>query len=375
MRSRSEGRVLALVTDAFGGLGGIAEYNRQFLSALTRCQHEEVVVLPRACARVPGPVPRGVRQLDPVNGRLAYSMAAFRAARRYRPIELIYCGHPYMAPLAAALAKISGAKLWIQVHGVDAWEELSQPYRVGLESATLITSVSRYTRRRLLEWTSIEPARVKVLPASVDPRFKPGPKSGELMKLHDLANRKVLLTVSRLASSERYKGHDRVIRALPKLLLTCPEVVYLIVGDGDDRPRLESLAQELGVAEQVRFAGEVPSNELPEYFHVADVFVMPSTGEGFGIVFLEALASGIPAIGGNRDGSIDPLCEGGISAAIDPDNEDELISAIHRLIDKRTKDGIFENRFKLQYFADQVRALLESIECRCKQPLFSAGPA
>jgi phosphatidylinositol alpha-1,6-mannosyltransferase len=102
---------------------------------------------------------------------------------------------------------------------------------------------------------------------------------------------------------------------------------------------------------------------------------MPSTGEGFGIVFLEALASGIPAIGGNQDGSVDSLCDNGISAAIDPDNEDELISAILRLIDARTTDDIFKNRFKLHYFADQVSALLKLIECRSKQPLFSVGPA
>jgi phosphatidylinositol alpha-1,6-mannosyltransferase len=369
MRSRSEGRVLALVTNAFGGLGGIAEYNRQFLSALTRCWHEEVIVLPRARARVPGPVPRGVRQLDPVNGRLAYSMAAFRAARKYRQIELIYCGHLYMAPLAAALAKISRAKLWIQVHGVEAWDELSRPYRMGIESASLVTSVSRYTRRRLLEWTSIEPARVKVLPATVDPRFEPGPKSSELMKRHGVENRKVLLTVSRLASSERYKGHDRVIRVLPKLLSTRPDIVYLIVGDGDDRSRLESLAQDLGVAEQVRFAGEVPWNELPHYFRLADLFVMPSTGEGFGIVFLEAMASGIPVIGGNRDGSVDPLCANGFSVAIEPDNEQSLVSAIQALLDKQPSDSIVKNRFKLSFFTDQVCVLVESIDCVSKRPL------
>ena len=98
------------------------------------------------------------------------------------------------------------------------------------------------------------------------------------------------MTVSRLASSEQYKGHDRVIRTLPRLLSQHPETIYLIVGDGDDRPRLESLAVECGVAEKVQFAGLVPPEELPDYFRLADVFVMPSTGEGFGIVFLEAMA-------------------------------------------------------------------------------------
>ena len=84
----------------------------------------------------------------------------------------------------------------------------------------------------------------------------------------------------------------------------------------------------VGVAENVQFTGLVPAEELPDYFRLADVFVMPSTGEGFGIVFLEAMASGVRVIGGNRDGSVDALADGELGGAVDPDNEQELISAI-----------------------------------------------
>ena len=85
-----------------------------------------------------------------------------------------------MAPLAAVIAKLVGAPLWVQVHGVDAWQELSALHRRSVETAALVTSVSRYTRRRLLEWVGIDPARVKVLPNTVDPRFQPGPKPAYL---------------------------------------------------------------------------------------------------------------------------------------------------------------------------------------------------
>ena len=86
------------------------------------------------------------------------------------------------------------------------------------------------------------------------------------------------MTVSRLASRERYKGHDRVIRTLPRVLQQHPDTIYLIVGDGDDRPRLESLAVECGVAKNVQFAGLVPPEELPDYFRLADVFVHAEHG-------------------------------------------------------------------------------------------------
>src|SRR5207247_1514684 len=112
------------------------------------------------------------------------------------------------------------------------------------------------------------------------------------------------------------------------VLLQHPETIYLIVGDGDDRQRLEALASEFAVQDKVRFAGPVADEELADYYRLADVLVMPSTGEGFGIVFLEAMACAINVIGGNQDGSIDPLVDGAVGSAIDPEDSDELVSAI-----------------------------------------------
>ena len=227
-----------------------------------------------------------------------------------------------------------------------------------MESARIVTAVSRYTRRRLLQWVGIDPARVKVLPNTVNPQFQPGPKPAYLLDRHAAGGKKVLLTVSRLASPERYKGHDRVIRTLPRVLLHHPDTIYLIVGDGDDRPRLESLAVECGVAKNVQFAGLVPPEELPDYFRLADVFVMPSTGEGFGIVFLEAMATGIRVIGGNQDGSRDALCDGALGTLVDPENGEELASAILAALDDPARTGDRTSRFKPDLFTDHLNALL-----------------
>src|SRR5262249_9289896 len=187
----------------------------------------------------------------------------------------------------------------------EAWQELSGLHQRALQTASLVTSVSRHTRRRLLEWAAVEPVRVKVLPNTVDPRFRPDAKLARLLDQYRAWDKRVLLTVSRLASSERYKGHDRVIRLLPRGLRQYPETIYLIAGDGDDRLRLEALALEVGVRERVRFAGQITPEDLADHYRLADLFVMPSSGEGFGIAFLEAMASGIRVIGGNRDGSVD----------------------------------------------------------------------
>jgi glycosyltransferase involved in cell wall biosynthesis len=139
-----------------------------------------------------------------------------------------------------------------------------------------------------------------------------------------------------------------------------PEAVYIIVGDGDDRSRLESLARECGVVDQVCFAGRVAPEQLPDYYRLADVLVMPSTGEGFGIVFLEAMASGVRVIGGNQDGSVDPLADGQLGRAIDPNNAQELISAICATLSTATANVDRASRFNDQAFADHLQALVWS---------------
>jgi phosphatidyl-myo-inositol dimannoside synthase len=354
-------RVLALVTDAFGGHGGIAQYNRDFLSALAACDGvSAVIVLPRASATSPGALPSGVRQLRPVKGRLAYSLAALWTARAHRPIDVIFCGHLFMVPLAAAIAKLLHARLWVQAHGIEAWQVLSVLHRRSVETAALVTTVSRYTKRRLLEWVGIDPVRVKLVPNTVDPRYQPGPKPEYLLERHAAGGSKIITTISRLASSERYKGHDRVIRILPRVLLQHPQTVYIVVGDGDDRPRLEALAAEVGVADKVRFVGSIVPEELPDYFRLADVFVMPSTGEGFGIAFLEAAATGLHVIGGNQDGSLDPLADGVLGRAVDPDNREELASAICTALSTAPANVDHASRFNVQAFTEHLHALVRS---------------
>ena len=111
-----------------------------------------------------------------------------------------------------------------------------------------------------------------------------------------------------------------------------PNAIYLIAGAGDDKRRLEHLAAERGLAGRVVFTGHVPADELPSYYALADVFAMPSTGEGFGIVFLEAAACGLPVIAGNADGSVDALGEGQIGCLVDPLSHEQVTAALIRAL-------------------------------------------
>ena len=121
---------------------------------------------------------------------------------------------------------------------------------------------------------------------------------------------RVLLTVARLSTSEPGKGVDTVIQALPQLLPAFPNLFYVIVGDGDARSGLERLAIENGVRERIIFAGKCPRESLRRYYEIADVFVMPSRQEGFGIVYLEAMAAGKPVVASPCGGAPEVVRDG-----------------------------------------------------------------
>jgi phosphatidylinositol alpha-1,6-mannosyltransferase len=241
--------VLALVTEAFGGRGGIAQYNRDFLGSLAESESVSVItVLPRhAPDRLLSPA--RIEQLPPKPGRIAYALAALRTTFS-RSAGIVFCGHLYMAPLAALIARLGGAKLIVQMHGIEAWPRPTRLQRAAVESADLVLCVSRYTRAAVLGWADIAPERVLVVPNTVGEIFTPGDGSS-LRKEFGLEDKRVLLTVGRMDASERYKGHDGVIAALPALVANGHDVEYVVVGDGNDVARLKRLAIEAGVEDRV----------------------------------------------------------------------------------------------------------------------------
>jgi phosphatidylinositol alpha-1,6-mannosyltransferase len=346
--------VLALVTDGFGGQGGIARYNCDLATAVAQCGGGRVVVMPRQGKAPSAALPAGGRQLAAPATKPGYVLAAARAAVSGGPFDAIFCGHLHLAPLAAIIAGLLRLPLWLQLHGAEAWEPLTRSRLWAARRATLITSVSRHTRRRFLQLTGIDPSRVRVLPNTVGGGFTPGPKPDHLLDRHDLRGKKILLTVGRLAADERRKGHDKVIRALPELIAAHPDLVYLVVGEGDDRPRLEELARQLGLEPRVLFVGEAEGAELADYYRLADVFVMPSTQEGFGIVFLEAAAVGLKLVGGNSDGSVDALADGAIGLAIDAADPQELVRAIRDALSGGGPDPAQVGRYRFDNFAKLV---------------------
>jgi phosphatidylinositol alpha-1,6-mannosyltransferase len=322
--SRRGLRTLALCTDSPAAPGGIARYVRGIVRGLCASDHvSELELLAR----------RGAAQDDATAAarvrvyprRAAFVAAALAAAHR-RP-DLVLCGHLHYASLAWLVARIAGAPMWSFAYGIEAWARPPRVRRAAFERSDRIIAISRYTRRAVLDWARVEPWRCCIvhptvtLPATV-PARGPGAQARD----------PVLLSVGRLDSREAYKGHDVVIAALKNLARGHPGIRYLVAGDGDDLPRLQALAQREGVAPRVRFLGHVHADTLAALYREADVFVMPSSGEGFGIVFIEALAAGLPVVAARAGGSVDPLRDGELGEMVPPGDPVALADAVARLL-------------------------------------------
>lgn len=350
-------RMLALVSDCYGMGGGIARYNQDLVEALAK-GGAHILVLPRH-GRVAGlSLPAGVRQEPPVFNRLWYSLRALWIGWRRGPFDVVFCGHVYMAPIAWAVARLIGARFWLQTHGSDVWESRSELRRRAIEAADMVTAVSRGTRHILLGWVDLPPDRVRVIPNTVQDRFVPGPPSEALRERLALGPGPILLTVGRLSAGERYKGHEEVIDTVPALRAKHPTLVYAIAGGGDDRERLERHAGALTPAGAVRFLGFVSDEELPELYRLVDLYVMPSTQEGFGIAYLEAAACGLRVVGGVGGGSADAVPDERVGALIDPSDRCALTATILGQLDRGRANPAAVGPYRRTHFAEAAHRLL-----------------
>ncbi|WP_337884722.1 glycosyltransferase [Fischerella thermalis] len=249
---------------------------------------------------------------------------------------LILCGHMNFAPVAFWIHRFLGIPYWILVYGIDAWEIKDPLKKKALYAAQKIASISEYTRDRLIHEQNLDPEKFSILPVTFDPnRFQIAPKPKYLLERYGLkSEQSIVLTVARLLATEQYKGYDTIIAALPEIKKVIHNVHYVLVGKGDDLPRIEELIAKLELQNCVTLTGFVPDEELCDHYNLCDVFAMPSKQEGFGIVYLEALACGKPTLAGNQDGATDALCRGELGVLIDPEDTQAIAQALIQILQR-----------------------------------------
>jgi len=264
--------------------------------------------------------------------RIGFAIKAISAANEP---DIIIINHINLAIIGLLIKKINPkCKVWLIAHGIEVWRPLSVFKNLFLKNCDKLICVSNFTKDQMISRHQIDPERCVVLNNAVDP-FMILPlsfiKPDHLLKRYHLKDDSpIIFTLTRLASTEQYKGHDQVIKVISKLRQTFPGIKYILAGEYDHKEeiRIQKLISDYGVDEPVILTGFIEEQELVDHFLLADLFVLPSKKEGFGIVFIEALACGLPVISGNADGSIDAIRNGELGRAINADDLEELENAI-----------------------------------------------
>jgi phosphatidylinositol alpha-1,6-mannosyltransferase len=349
---------------------GIAAFTRAFALGLLDLGHDLRLLAKldtpgtwQACplwgaGNVPGPLRTPV-----------FAGVALAECLTHRPDHVIST-HVHFGPLALWAKRAFGTPFTLVAHGVDVHEGLSAGRLAALRAADRVIAVSAWTRERVLG-LGVDASRIALVPNTVDHRrFSVAERPDDLVRRYHLRpDEKVVLSVARLNASDGYKGLDRLVAALPAIRAACGPVRFLAAGRGDDRARLEALARAAGVRDAVTFSGFLPDSELAGHYRLADVFAMPSTGEGFGVVFLEALHCGTPVLAGNRDGSVDALDEGRLGLLVDPTDTGAIASGIIALLNRQGPDLWFDRqalhaaavaRFGQAAFRERLRQALSS---------------
>jgi phosphatidylinositol alpha-1,6-mannosyltransferase len=255
---------------------------------------------------------------------------------------VLHCGHVNAAIAARKLKQRYGVPYLLWTHALEIMDEwLRARILPAMLDADLVITNSEFTRTFVASAGVPQSRIVKIRPGADPAHFCPRLDCSKLAQRLGVAGRPTLLTVSRIVKANRYKGHDVVLRALPKVLRAVPDVAYVIVGDGDDLDYLRRLASECGVQNNVVFAGRVSDAELPLLYNACDAFVMCSRedrsrrgilAEGFGIALVEASACGKPVIAGRSGGVSDAVHDGITGLLVNPVDTEEVAAAIIKLL-------------------------------------------
>jgi phosphatidylinositol alpha-1,6-mannosyltransferase len=343
-----------LLTPGLAGTDGIAEVSRQFTRALGEWQAPVVVHALHDApdgAAIPGSTVRGAasRRSRFAAGVLAQSLA--------RGLQAGYVLHLHLAPVAIPLAW--RRPVAVVLHGVEAWAPLSPLQAYALRCARALIAVSNASAARFVAGnpafagrsiTVCHPACPPAVAAAA-PELPPG----------------FALIVGRMNAAERYKGHDVLIEAWPSVMRRHPGARLIVAGDGDDRPRLERRVAEAGLGGAVRFLGTISAAQLAALYRDAAFLVMPSTGEGFGLVYLEAMRAGLPCIA--APGAAEEIViDGETGLIVSPDAAtvaaavDALLADGHRRRDMGARGAArVDAEFAFPKFAARLAAVMERL--------------
>ncbi len=310
-----------VVAPCFHGADGVSAVSRQIVHALTRCRVSvSCLALDEVEDHALVSDPLDIPVVSAAGHRASFALHAMATSVAQR-FDRIIVTHLQLAPVAW-LAHRLGKDVAVYLHGVEVWRTLRRRECALLESARLLAN-SQHTVHRFKEWhPSFRATPVTVCPPAAPPRVTS-------TRPFDFASQTAVI-VGRLSSEERYKGHDTLLDVWPSLLQRHPRARLVVVGDGNDRARLEGRVHAERLSASVECRGRIGRAELEQVIDGCRVLVMPSSGEGFGIVYLEAMQAARPCIA--SPGAASEVIDDGTTGLLVPVNDRvALLEAIDAL--------------------------------------------
>jgi len=378
-------KILLFTADFPPVTGGIQTYSYEIAKNLHELGEDVIVLAPKdeGCKEFDeNQDMKIIRKWLPSNYYLMVILSFFYLiyyTQKYK-INLIHSATWLPSGVASLfLYKIFRTPYIVTTYALEVLEPQTSNFRTRVMKSALINAkkviaISNYTKNIIIKDLNIPKENVKLVPLGVEyNRFKININYSDVVKRHNLQGKKVILTVATLLYP--YKGHDRVIKAMSKVLEKVPNAVYIIVGEGPLRKELVELVKKLKLEEKVIFAGYVQNADLSKYYSACDVFIMPSSEEkekgyveGFGLVYLEANACGKPVIGGRCGGTLDAIVDGKTGLLVNPLDIDEIADALIKILSDEHYARYLgmngrkrvENEFNWRIIAEKTRDVINS---------------
>ena len=304
--------------------GGIAALSRLVTGVLAE----------RSTARVPvytlADRPRHGAFTSSTLDRLRFG-ARVAAAQCLHRCDWLFCTHLSLAVVQRGVPAWCRRPYAVFLHDIEAWEPLPPGRARVLAGAFLRVANSSYTARRAAA-ANPQVGPIAACPLALGPEWIAVPDRDDA---GDVPPSRIVLVVGRMMACERYKGHDQLIEAWPQVLAEVPDAQLVCAGEGDDIPRLRAKAAALGVAQAVIFTGFVSERERRAWYERAAVFAMPSRREGFGLVYLEAMACGLPCVASIHDAAPGIVIDGETGCLVDQDDVPALARRLAWLLADR----------------------------------------
>lgn len=343
-----------------GRIGGIEKYNRDFLSALGKARVTTSLV---------------ERKAGGLFAKVSFVLRVVFRVITQKP-ELVHCAHLHFSPVCLLLKKVLGIPYTLALYGIEIIDMDSPMKHKALLEAERIITISGYSKGLILKRLPEVEDKIFMHPSAVDGNiFACKPKSAALVEKYKLEGRPVILSLARLSTLE-HKGQDRVLKALPDVLKKIPDATYLVVGSGNDERVNRILQQHPELKKNVVMVGAISDEERLDFYNLADVYILPSKFEGFGIVFIEASACGIPVIASDGYGGREGLLNGKLGLVVPPDDIKSIANSLIMVLDRRAsaelydRDGLRETTLEaygIDAWDERVKTLINSLSPRAVQ--------